>query len=96
MNYNLNEKPKCKYCLKENLIYKEGYCYTCYSVVLKNKYVLNPDKEFKTLGQKKIVDYFLKNQDVISRKEIAKMFNTPLSTVNYTIHRFTIKMKILK
>lgn len=95
MNYNLNEKPKCKYCLKENLIYKEGYCYTCYNVLLKNKYVLNPDKEFKTLGQKKIVDYFLKNPTV-SRKEIAKMFNTPLSTVNYTIHRFTIKMKVLK
>lgn len=95
MNYRINDIPKCKYCQKENKIYKEGYCYTCYRVVLKDKYVLNPNKDFKTPNQKEIVYYFLANPNV-SRKEIAKIFKTPLSTVNYTIHRFTIKLKLLK
>ena len=55
---------RCVYCGKENKIYKLGYCKSCYDLMLTDKYILNPDNDFKDKNIKNMVEYFLKNPTV--------------------------------
>lgn len=89
----LNQKPLCRYCNKPNNIYKLGYCKPCYNLMLKTKYILNPDVKFKSDGEKEMIMYFLDHPQ-ISRKKLAKKYNVAISTVYYNIKKHTICIKV--
>lgn len=96
MNYNFDEKEKgiCEYCGKELFIYKQGYCKSCYKLMLKDEYLLNPNAKFTSTSQKDLVFDFLKNPR-IDKKELAKKYGIAMRTVYYTINKYTIKIKSL-
>ena len=83
----------CKYCGKENIIYKFGYCVQCYKIMLKNKYILNPNSNFNNAKEKELIDYFLENPET-SKKDLAKKFELPIRNVYYYIQKYTICIKV--
>lgn len=83
----------CKYCGKENIIYKLGYCIQCYKLMLKKKYILNPSSNFKDAKEKGLIDYFLKHPET-SKEKLAKKYNVSISTVYYYIKKYTICIKV--
>lgn len=89
------EKGICEYCHKELFIFKLGYCKSCYNLMLKDTYILNPKYKFRNDSQKELVLEFLKNPS-IDKHELAKKYNIAMRTVYYTIHRYTIKIKSLE
>lgn len=92
MIYNI-EKGTCIYCGKKLNIYKDGYCRSCYSLMLKTKYILKPNTKFRVDSEKEMIDYFLKHPN-IKKKELAKKFKVAISTVYYNIKKYTIKIKV--
>ena len=86
-------KQKCVYCGKENMIYKLGYCRLCYNLMLKSKYILNPNAKFYSNSQKDLVFEFLNNPN-IDKKVLADKYNISIRTVYYVIKKFTIKLKL--
>lgn len=97
MRYNKNGKKLgiCEYCGKELVIFKEGFCKSCYKLMLKDVYYLNPCAKFINTSQKDLVFEFLKNPNV-DKKELAKKYNIAIRTVYYTINRYTIKIKAIE
>lgn len=97
MTYDLYDKKKgiCEYCGKEAVIFKLGYCKSCYQLMLKDEYLLNPNVKFTNTSQKDLVFEFLENP-LIDKKELAKKYNIAIRTVYYTIKRYTIKIKALE
>lgn len=84
---------RCVYCGKENKIYKLGYCKSCYDLMLTDKYILNPDVDFKDKNIKNMVEYFLKNPTV-KKKTLAKKFNISIQKVYYYLKKHTICIKV--
>lgn len=84
---------RCVYCGKENKIYKLGYCKSCYDLMLTDKYILNPDNDFKDKNIKNMVEYFLKNP-TIKKKTLAKKFNISIQKVYYYLKKHTICIKV--
>lgn len=97
MNYSVEEKQKgiCEYCHKELFIFKLGYCKSCYNLMLKETYILNPKSKFRRDSQKELVFEFLKNPKV-DKGDLAKKYNIAIRTVYYTIQKYTIKIKSLE
>lgn len=83
----------CKYCGKENIIYKLGYCVQCYKIMLKNKYILNPNSNFNNAKEKELIDYFLENPET-PKKDLAKKFELPIRNIYYYIKKYTICIKV--
>ena len=95
MDYNVNDKGNqvCAYCGKKNLIYKLGYCKPCYTLILRDKYVLKPNSKFRVDSEEEMIMYFL-NHPEISKKALAKKFKVAISTVYYNIKKYTEKIKV--
>lgn len=83
----------CKYCGKENIIYKFGYCIQCYKLILKNKYILNPESSFENAKAKELITFFLKHPET-QKSKLAKKYNIAISTVYYYIQKYTICIKV--
>lgn len=97
MRYNEkgNKIDICEYCGKELVIFKGGFCKSCYKLMLKDEYLLNPNAKFTSTSQKDLVFEFLKNPS-IDKKKLAKKYNIAIRTVYYTISRYTIKIKAIE
>lgn len=83
----------CKYCGKENIIYKFGYCIQCYKLILKKKYILNPNSNFTNAKEKELIDYFLKHPET-PKSKLAKKYKISISTVYYYIQKYTICINV--
>jgi len=102
MSYNeyeeldqIEEENKCKCCNKKIKIYKQGYCKSCYYLMLQDVYLLKPGAKFQTDKQYNLIKEFLMNPKT-DKKELALKYGISLRTVFYTINKFTIKKKVIK
>lgn len=102
MSYNDNEEleqiednKKCKCCEKELKLFKDGYCKSCYYLMLQDVYLLKPGVDFTTEKQKNLIIDFL-NDPKIDKKVLASKYGIALRTVFFTIQKYTIKKKVIK
>lgn len=96
MEYNIDEDGKgiCEYCGKKMVIFRDGYCKSCYKLMLKDTYILNPEAKFSKDSQEELVFDFLNNPHQ-SKEELAKKYGIAKRTVFHTLKKYTIKIKVL-
>ena len=82
---------ECKLCGKLRVIYKLGCCKSCYTYHLIKKYKLKDDVNFHINSQKEMIEEFLANPTIKTKKELADKYCMTIRNIDYAINMYCDK-----